>query len=260
MRALSRKGVREMENNLTVFNNSEFGDIRTVVIDGEPWFVAKDVAVALGYKNTNASIHDNVDDDDRRGSEIPTPSGAQTMNVINESGMYSLVFNSRLESAKKFKKWVTSEVLPQIRKTGTYSATPQLPTTANERLQLCMEATVENNKRITVVESKVEAINDDIADLRENLPLFPVEADEVVATVKRKGVDVLGGKSSIAYHDGSIRSTVYRDIHSQIWREFDVRSYKALPRRQLKAVLEVIDEYRVPRILRERIDKANADD
>lgn len=108
-------------NELQIFNNDEFGEIRTVTIDNEPWFVGKDVAVALGYKDAPKAVKAHVDSDDKGVGEIPTPGGEQTMTIINESGVYSLIFGSKLESAKRFKHWVTSEVLPALRKTGTYS-------------------------------------------------------------------------------------------------------------------------------------------
>lgn len=105
---------------LHVFVNPDFGEIRTTVIDGEPWLVGKDIAKALGYSNTKDAIGKHVDQDDKRGSRIATPSGTQQMTVINESGLYALILSSKLPSAKKFKRWVTSEVLPAIRKTGAY--------------------------------------------------------------------------------------------------------------------------------------------
>lgn len=109
-----------MTYEITLFNNMEFGNVRALTIDGEPWFVGKDVANALGYKNTNQSVKDNTADEDRRVSPVMTPSGVQEMVIINESGLYDLIFGSRLESAKKFRHWVTSEVLPSLRKNGGY--------------------------------------------------------------------------------------------------------------------------------------------
>jgi prophage antirepressor-like protein len=108
-------------NELQTFSNSEFGNIRTIMIDDEPWFVGKDVAMALGYGNTQKALKDHVDDEDKRGARIVTPGGKQTMTVINESGLYSLILSSKLPNAKKFKRWVTSEVLPAIRKNGSYT-------------------------------------------------------------------------------------------------------------------------------------------
>ena len=101
-------------NELQVFNSPEFGDIRAVEIDGEPWFVGKDVAAGLGYKDTVNALKAHVDDEDKRGWRITTPSGEQEMTIINESGVYSLIFSSKLEKAREFKRWVTAVVLPSI--------------------------------------------------------------------------------------------------------------------------------------------------
>lgn len=109
-----------MMNELQIFENSEFGQVRTVTIDGEPWFVGKDVALALGYENPQKAVRTHVDDEDKGVTEMDTPGGKQNLAIINESGLYALIFGSKLESAKKFKHWVTSEVLPSIRKTGGY--------------------------------------------------------------------------------------------------------------------------------------------
>ena len=108
-------------NDLKVFENPEFGRIRTVELNGEPWLVGKDVAKALGYKNPQEALRNHVDIEDKGVSEFLTPGGKQKLPIINESGLYSLILSSKLPDAKKFKHWVTSEVLPSIRKTGTYS-------------------------------------------------------------------------------------------------------------------------------------------
>lgn len=107
-------------NELKTFENKEFGNIRTVIINNEPWFVGKDVATILGYSNPLKAIRNHVDEEDKGMNETVTPGGVQNLIVINESGLYSLIFSSKLESAKQFKHWVTSEVLPSIRKTGSY--------------------------------------------------------------------------------------------------------------------------------------------
>ena len=111
-------------NKLQIFNNPEFGQMRTIEKNGEPWFVGRDVASALGYKDTVNALKAHVDDDDKGGWQITTTSGSQEMTIINESGLYSLVLSSKLPTAKRFKRWVTSEVLPMLRKTGQYK-TPQ---------------------------------------------------------------------------------------------------------------------------------------
>lgn len=111
-------------NEIMIFENPDFGQVRTIEIDGEPWFVGKDVAIALGYEKPTDTVRKRVDEEDRGVSKMETPSGIQKMTIINESGLYSLILGSKLQSARKFKHWVTSEVLPAIRKTGTYSAKP----------------------------------------------------------------------------------------------------------------------------------------
>lgn len=106
---------------IQVFNNTEFGEIRSMTIDGEPYFVGKDVAAALGYSNPRKAIGDHVDEEDKGVTKCDTLGGGQNLTIINESGMYSLILSSKLEGAKRFKRWVTSEVLPSIRKTGAYA-------------------------------------------------------------------------------------------------------------------------------------------
>ena len=107
-------------NELQVFKNQEFGSVRTLVVNDEPWFVGKDVAESLGYTATEKAIRTHIDGDDKGVTEMDTPGGKQKVVIINESGLYSLVLSSKLPSAKKFKRWVTSEVLPALRKTGQY--------------------------------------------------------------------------------------------------------------------------------------------
>ena len=108
------------ENKVTLFTNEELGSVRALEIDGEPYFVGKDVAVALGYKEPQKAVRERVAPEDRGVSKMDTPGGKQEMAIINESGLYSLILSSKLPSAKAFKRWITAEVLPVIRKTGGY--------------------------------------------------------------------------------------------------------------------------------------------
>ncbi len=129
-------------NELKIFNSKEFGEVRIVIIDGEPWFVGKDVARALGYgegKSLNNAIANHVDNEDKGVTEMMTPGGKQNMTIINESGLYALIFGSKLQSAKRFKHWVTSEVLSTIRKTGKYETNKNntiIPTVAGSATQI----------------------------------------------------------------------------------------------------------------------------
>lgn len=106
---------------LEIFNNSEFGEIRTLEINNDPWFVGRDVATVLGYSNPRKAIGDHVDDEDKGVTKCDTLGGSQDLTIINESGLYSLILSSKLPNAKAFKRWVTSEVLPAIRKHGLYA-------------------------------------------------------------------------------------------------------------------------------------------
>ena len=141
-----------MSNELQVFHYMEEHEVRTTVIDGIPYFVGKDVALALGYKNPQEAIREHVDLEDKGVSEILTPGGKQKMPVINESGVYSLIFASHLPTAKQFKHWVTSEELPSIRKSGMY-VSPELVSRceALERKVASMEAKVDERYALSVL-------------------------------------------------------------------------------------------------------------
>lgn len=147
-------------NDLTTFSNPEFGQVRTVEIDGTPWLVGKDVAVALGYKNTKDALDRHVDAEDKRQSDevvIHDPMGReQHPTIINESGLYSLILSSKMPKAKAFKRWVTSEVLPAIRKTGAYESFQ-----AQQHIEQ-LEAT---NTRLNAAIQAVSAAKQQLADV-----------------------------------------------------------------------------------------------
>ena len=115
-------------NNIQIFRNNDFGIIRTVTIENEPWLVGKDVAEVLGYSDTNKAVAMHVDEEDKKLNDKSSPSfGQRGATLINESGLYSLILSSKLPNARQFKRWVTSEVLPSIRKTGSYIAPKDYP-------------------------------------------------------------------------------------------------------------------------------------
>lgn len=143
---------------LQIFKNPEFGAIRTIEKDGEPWFVGKDVAAALGYEKPTDAVRKHVDVEDRGISKMETPSGAQETTIINESGLYSLVLSSKLPTAKKFKRWVTSEVIPSIRKHGAYMTPDKLEEVLlkpDTLIQLAQNLKAEQEKR-RALEVKME--------------------------------------------------------------------------------------------------------
>lgn len=154
-----------------VFSNPEFGEIRTLVVNNEPYFVGKDVAIILGYANPQKAIRDHVDEDDKTLNESFTVNGTQGI-LINESGLYSLILSSKLPTAKKFKKWVTSEVLPSIRKTGGYMTAKQddTPETIMARAIIIAQSTMERQKQqINALQADVKKLTPD-AEYTQQIP------------------------------------------------------------------------------------------
>lgn len=240
-------------NEIQIFNNPEFGEIRTVIIDSEPWFVGKDVAAILGYGKGSAknnAVSDHVDDDDKGVTKLDTPGGKQNFVIVNESGLYSLIFGSKLDSAKKFKKWVTSEVLPSIRKTGTYGQ-PQVPQTTDGKIALLAQGHTE-------LKAEVDSIKEDLEALKMDLPILPIEADKITEAVKKKGVAVLGGKQSNAYNDRGLRQKLYNNLYANLKYNFGVKSYKSIKRSQCDKAIEIIQRYEPPFFLAQQIDSTNA--
>lgn len=234
-------------NELQIFNNEEFGQIRTVTIDNEPWFVGKDVAEALGYERTADAIRQHVEEEDKLTRCFADSGQNRQMFIINESGLYALIFGSKLDSAKRFKHWVTSEVLPAIRRTGGY----QRPMTLPEQIQILAQGHIETEKRINKVEQ-------DLEDFKNDMPLLGIELQRITWAKNNKVVPLLGGKDSEAYHDASLRGRVYRDLEKQLRREFGVNTYKAIKRNQCDLAISIINKYELPMVLQEEIDSVNS--
>lgn len=241
-------------NNIQIFNNPEFGEIRTMIIDDEPWFVSKDISDKLGYAKP-ANMVKLVDDDDKRNvrsSDLePRSKGTvYQVSMINESGLYAAIFGSKQESAKKFKKWVTSEVLPTIRKTGQYGQA-RLSMTIPEQIQIIAQGYGE-------LHEEVKTIKKDLEDFKNDMPILGVEESKITNAVKKKGVECLGGKESNAYNDKSLRGRLYSDLHRQLRREFGVSTYKAIKRNQADTAVSIIQCYVPPLVLAETIYTVNA--
>lgn len=205
-------------NNLAIYENEEFGTVRTVVVDGEPWFVGKDVAEALGYSNSRKALLDHVDNEDKGVTNCDTLGGNQNLTIINESGVYALIFGSKLPNAKKFKHWVTSEVLPAIRKTGTYN----LPGTYKEALQQLL-LQVEENERLALENSEMKPkaeYFDDLVD-RKLLTNFRDTAKELGVKPK-KFLEFLEDKKYI-YRDAQGTIKPYSDKNDGL---FELKEYK----------------------------------
>lgn len=231
---------------LQIFSNEEFGEVRMTEINGKPYFVATDVATALGYINPRKAVNDHCKGVTKR--DTPTSSGVQQMSYINEGDLYRLIMKSKLPSAEKFESWVMDEVLPSIRKTGSYSK----PLTTSEQIRLLAQGNTELTERVDKIEDKITSIE-------EETPLYGCEIEEVQKHVRKKGIEVLGGKDSEAYKNGSIRSSVYSDIYKQLKREFGcVTTYKSIRRKYIDNVHKFIDDYTLPMALAEQVKEANA--
>ena len=203
---------------ITIFNSQEFGNIRTVTIDGEPWFAGKDVAEALGYSNARDALSKHVDKEDKGVAKCDTPGGKQDLSIINESGLYALIFGSKLESAKRFKHWVTSEVLPAIRKTGGYQK--QLSQVEMMRLQLGM---------IDDHESRIE-------NLENNMVIDYGQQQVLGDTVNKTVINVLGGKNSSAYKE--LGRKVFAECNGDLKRFFHVNARNNIPKLRFEDALE----------------------
>lgn len=234
-------------NELSVFKNEEFGEIRTVIIDGNPFFCMMDVCKILEIKNVS-DCKSRLRKDGVVTTEVIDSIGRKrNANFVNESNLYKLIFQSRKESAERFTEWVTSEVLPSIRKTGGYNR----PLTLEEQLQIVARGTLE-------VKEEIKRLDSEFQDFKNDMPLLAIEIDKITEAVKKKGVAVLGGKNSNAYKNSSLRTKLYQDLHRDVRRQFGVSTYKAIKRNQCEQVLAMVDSYKPPIFLDALISNENS--
>ncbi len=209
-------------NQLEIFKNREFGEIRTVTIDGDPWFVGKDVAEILGYERPTKAVSDRVDIEDR--DEVPIQDSIGRMQntpIINESGLYSLILSSKMPTAKRFKRWVTSEVLPQIRKTGSYHK--RLTPEEMMRIQLGMVDDHENR----------------IEHLENTMTINYGQQQELKKAVNKRVIEILGGKKAPAYKE--LSKKVFAECNHDIQDYFAVNSRNNIPSLRFGNALEYVD-------------------
>lgn len=226
-------------NEIQIFNSSEFGNMRTVTIDDETWFVGKDVANALGYERATKAIQDHVDDDDK--DEVPIQDSIGRMQktpVINESGLYALIFGSKLESAKRFKHWVTSEVLPTIRKTGGYQK--QLSPAEMMRIQLGMIDDHENR----------------IENLENNMTIDYGQQQVLGETVNHTVISILGGKESNAYKE--VSKKVFAECNRDLKNYFQVNARNNVPKKRFEEALQYAKSWKPCTNTQLKIENANA--
>lgn len=233
-------------NELQIFNSEEFGDIRTVQLNNEPMFCLSDVCKALGLTQPS-KVKDRLNE--KGVSSIPTltAGGEQKLLYINESNLYKTIFQSRKESAERFTDWVTSEVLPAIRKTGAY----QKPMTTDQKIQLLAQGNVE-------LTEKIDKVDKDLQEFKADMPLLALECQRITRAKNQKVVPLMGGKDAPAYKNKSLMHKVYSDVDAQLRREFGVNTYKAIKRSQCDLPVEIIKKYELPRCLREEIEDENS--
>ncbi|MCM3324272.1 BRO family protein [Cytobacillus kochii] len=228
-------------NQLTNFNHKMFGELPVIIVNDIEWFGASESAKALSFSNPRAAIINHVDTEDVTVHDIPTNSGIQNKKFINESGLYSLIFGAAKqgnnkeikENAKKFKRWVTSEVLPSIRKTGSYNKV--VPLNSKESLIAAMKLSIETSEELDQVKGEVKEIRHMV---EEQITLTSGEQRRLQKGIAMKVYEI--------ENDPEYRPTLFREIHREIKDRFGVASYKDIKRKELQAALNYIEHW-VPR-------------
>ena len=240
-------------NDIQIFPSKEFGEIRTIMINGIEYFFGVDIATALQYKRPRWAVtthckgvmtHDSL----KNGGNYPEP-------LIPIGDIYRLIVKASSQSnneeikakAERFERLVFDEILTQIHKTGNYGA----PKTTLEQIQLLAQGNVEVNQRVAILTERVDKIELD-------LPILPLEAYEIEKSVRKKGVEILGGKKSSAYNDRGLRQKLYNDLYANLKHNFDVRTYKAIRRKDADKAVQIVNEYKPPLFLADQIENANA--
>lgn len=209
-------------NDLKIFENPQFGEIRVIERDGEPWFVAADVCRVLEISNTTDALS-RLDDDEKARLNLGLPGGPT--NCVNEPGLYSLVLGSRKPEAKAFKRWITHEVIPSIRKTGSYT----FDGTSKELQAIIMidRRTVQHEQRITALEDSM------VIDYSQQRTL--------VSQVNNVVIDAMGGTDSPAYCNRNVRGRTYSECNRDIQKWFRVNSRSNIPRKRFEEAEEAVE-------------------
>ncbi|HEL2881165.1 TPA: toxin Bro [Clostridioides difficile] len=235
-------------NNLQIFKNEDFGEIRTIEIDNEVWFVGKDVAEKLGYKDTSDALKRHIDSEDKRVGEIPTPRGKQNSIMINESGLYSLILSSKLPTAKKFKNWVTKEVLPNIRKHGSFSINRDnikdvlMPVMLNGMLAGFEQLSIENDKKIdtrfnqieTKLDMKYKKQDKQFQEMK-NMIGFKAKNTRMLSKLLKIKLSELKGYNVNAYNYD------YRTVVTRLFSIYNVTKWEDIPVTKFNEVHAMID-------------------
>lgn len=238
-----------------IFSNNEFGELTVIEMENEPWFLGNEVAGILGYENKSRDVVRHVDIEDRKTLKFreSTETVKSTLwangdytdkTLINESGLYSLVLSSKLESAKRFKRWVTKEVLPSIRQKGSYQAMVS-------QVSPEIRAILNLDNQTQILHTKVEKLTDTFERFVDSETLTPAQTKLISSKIQRVGVNFLGGKDSEAYNfdNGKVRRRVYINLYTQLKRAFGLNGndpYMLIKRVDFERAMAVIDEFLLP--------------
>ena len=216
-------------NELKIFN-FEDDEVTVQLINDEPWFVGNDVSRMLGYSNYRNAVSMHVDDEDKLRTQIEYAGQNREVTLINESGLYNLIFNSKLESAKRFKRWVTSEVLPAIRKTGTY----QIPTDPMDALRLMFQATEQTQEKVNQVDARV-------IHLEQNVKLDPGEYTFIGKMISRKVYQV--GKERAYTMNKKQTEALFKSLNKEIAEITGVRTRTQLRQKDYEKVISFVEDW-----------------
>lgn len=232
-------------NGIQLFSFEE-NEVRTLKIDDEPYFVGNDVAKILGYSNYRNAVVDHVDDEDKLRTQIKYAGQNREVTVINESGLYSLIFSSQMPDAKKFKHWVTSKVLPAIRKTGSY----QIPQTPEEQLKLTMQVTSRLVGRVDKVEKDLQHIKD-TAEVDEQ------QRYELLQARKARVMKACGGENSNYYREKKAKK-VFAEFGRDFKKAFEIPRYDCLKKKLFDEAIKFTKQWYPSFVLQREIQNVNA--
>lgn len=223
-------------NNIQIFKNNEFGEVRTLIIENEPWFVGKDIAEILEYRNGSRDINRHVDEEDKRKMMLFDGKQNKETTIINESGLYSLILSSKMPSAKKFKRWVTSELLPSVRKSGSCK-----PLSPQEMMRIQLGMIDDHEDRIKSLESNMVIDYGQQQTLRQH--------------VNKAVLNALGGKNTEAY--AYISKVVFAECNRDLQDRFKVNSRNNIPRKRYEEAIDYVDNLEPKTNTKLKIDEYN---
>lgn len=245
-------------NEIKIFENNELGfKVRTLLNpDGSISVNAEDTALGYGWTKTetkNGKVYTTIRWERMNGfsAECGFAHEWSKDDYIPESLFYMLGFKAGNDRALKYQQWLAMEVLPSLRRTGSYEMPGGKKFSAIEQLRLQQQAIFE-------VDEKIDAVNEDLQEFKRDMPLLALECQKITQAKNHKVVPLMGGKEAPAYQDRGLRGRVYRDLEGQLRREFGVNTYKAIKRNQCDLAIKIIKEYELPMALEEEIKDVNA--